>query len=153
MKKLATLVLVLSTVDVHAQRRCRLGEVRQSDGSFRLGGCDELLLFGESIGDVGAEALALALVPHYGVASSAIAFLAMTWPNMGPTSALYLPLSSLLPPSWAATLTTTYLGAPVLSLCSAIHYYVFLWCAPSTKKPQHTIIRNTSKKLTLSALL
>ena len=41
-----------------AQRRCKLGHVRRSDGSFLLGGCDELLLHGEKIGDDGAVALA-----------------------------------------------------------------------------------------------
>ncbi len=43
------------------QARCQLAHVRQSDGSFRLGFCDELSLSGEHVGDDGAVALALAL--------------------------------------------------------------------------------------------
>ena len=44
-----------------AQQRCRLQQVRQPDGSYRILGCDELLLFGERIGDNGAVQLAKAL--------------------------------------------------------------------------------------------
>ena len=58
---LSLTLLLLSPLLASAQHRCRLGDVRQPDGSFQLGSCEELLLFGESVGDGGAIKLAAAL--------------------------------------------------------------------------------------------
>ena len=58
------LLIALLLQEASAQRRCKLAEVRQPDGSFRLGFCDELLLHGERIGDDGATALAPALADN-----------------------------------------------------------------------------------------
>jgi len=46
------------------QMRCKLGQVKRSDGEFSLGNCDEVLLFGEKIGDSGAAALARSLASN-----------------------------------------------------------------------------------------
>lgn len=48
-------------VGLAAARRCKLSDVQRGDGSYVVDGCEELLLFGESIGDEGATRLAAAL--------------------------------------------------------------------------------------------
>ena len=55
-------LLALALRPCAAQARCKLRDVRRADGTFSLDGrCDELLLFGEKIGDAGAEQLAAAV--------------------------------------------------------------------------------------------
>mmetsp|Transcript_19987 Transcript_19987/g.64923 ORF Transcript_19987/g.64923 Transcript_19987/m.64923 type:complete len:261 (+) Transcript_19987:20-802(+) len=48
-------------VGLAAARRCKLSDVQRGDGSYVVDGCEELRLFGESIGDEGATRLAAAL--------------------------------------------------------------------------------------------
>lgn len=60
--RLASALLVLLMAHLAAaQQRCKLGDVQRPDGSYMLGHCDELLLFGEKIGDAGVEKLGAAL--------------------------------------------------------------------------------------------
>ena len=61
MGRVAVALCLLAAAPAVAQSRCKLGHVRQADGSFRIVGCDELLLHGEHIGDEGVKQLAKAL--------------------------------------------------------------------------------------------
>ena len=71
---------------VRAQSRCQLAQVRRADGSYDLGGCNELRLHGERIGDEGASRLAEALA-----ADSARVALLDLWSNgIGPKGAAAL---------------------------------------------------------------
>lgn len=54
-------LLCLSSLVPCMAQRCHLKGVRQEDGSFRLGSCEELYLTSAGIGDAGAKALAAAL--------------------------------------------------------------------------------------------
>ena len=60
-RRLVFTALLISFRPAAAQRRCKLANVKRSDGSFTLVGCDELLLFGEKVGDEGAMEIAKAL--------------------------------------------------------------------------------------------
>lgn len=60
-KMRARLACLLFTVSMASARQCKQSDVSRPDGSFALAGCDEVVLFGESIGDEGAQKLAAAL--------------------------------------------------------------------------------------------
>jgi hypothetical protein len=84
MRSLLYAVLLHSAL---AQQRCKLQDVRQVDGTYAFGHCDELLLFGEHIGDEGAASLANAL----GSGGAARLKLLDLWSNgIGPNGAAAL---------------------------------------------------------------
>ena len=59
MRHLAALLLL---APAHAQVRCGISQIKQSDGSFRISpACEHVLLFGANIGDDGIAKLAPAL--------------------------------------------------------------------------------------------
>jgi hypothetical protein len=76
------LVLVAALTSVSAQNRCQLRDVRQADGSYRLGACEHLLLFGALIGDDGAVRVAEALATN-----NRLQFLDLWSNNIGPRGA------------------------------------------------------------------
>jgi hypothetical protein len=51
-------------VGAASAKRCKLSDVQRGDGSYAVDGCEELLLFGESVGDEGAIRLAAALATN-----------------------------------------------------------------------------------------